>query len=257
MVIKLTNSQFSHTKSHTISRDNYYSTHVHGHYEILIILNGNGKFLIEGVEYPFENNSMFLIPPGKYHVMTKLPEKDYERIIVYFNAELLPNFIKSGLYYHKKINSSTKELALKFSFYAKKYKTEVLNEIIKGFINEILLSEIYEEEINETQKTFVYPLVKSAIEYINENIDKPLTTKIIADALFVSNTHLGHVFSNVMNGGIMHYVQIKKIYRAQELIRQGVLATTVAEMLGYKSYPTFIRNYKSYLGTTPSRDKTQ
>jgi hypothetical protein len=32
-------------------------------------------------------------------------------------------------------------------------------------------------------------------------------------------------------------------------------AKTVAEMLGYKSYPTFIRNYKTYLNTNPSNDK--
>ena len=255
MNITLEKSTFSHVISHTISRDDYYSTHVHSHYEILIVLNGNGKFLIEGVEYPFENNSIFLIPPGKYHVMTNLPKKDYERIIIYFKPELLPKFIKSGLYYHKKINLSTRELALKFSEYSKKYSVEILNELIQGFISEILLTEIYEEEFTENQKTFVSPLVKNAIEFINNNIDKPLTTKIIADALFVSHTHLGHAFSKAMNGGLMHYVQIKKIYRAQQLIRQGIPATAVAETLGYKSYPTFIRNYKTYLGITPSEDK--
>ena len=255
MFVVLYKSQFSHIINKTISKDNYYETHVHGQYEILIVLNGSGKFLIEGVEHSFEKDSMFLIPPGKYHVMTKLPDKDYERIIIYFDQELLPSFIKSGLFYHKKIKPSTMELVLKFSSYANKYKADVLNELFKGFVSEIFLNEIYEEKCSEEQKNFVSPLVKSAIEYINDNIDKPLTTQTIADALFISHTHLGHAFSHVMNGGIMHYVQIKKIYKAQELLKQGYTATTVAEMLGYKSYPTFIRNYKTYLGKTPSQDK--
>ena len=84
MFVVLHKSQFSHIINKTISKDNYYDTHVHGQYEILIVLNGSGKFLIEGVEHSFEKDSMFLIPPGKYHVMTKLPDKDYERIIIYF-----------------------------------------------------------------------------------------------------------------------------------------------------------------------------
>ena len=75
---------------------------------------------------------------------------------------------------------------------------------------------LYDFSLTESES-----LVKNAIEYINNNIDKPLTTKIIADALFISHTHLGHAFSDAMNCGIMHYVQIKKIYRAKDLIKQG------------------------------------
>lgn len=251
----LTYPLFNHALSERVSKDNYYPKHVHDYYEILIILNGKGKFLIEGVEYPFESGSIFLIPPAKYHVMSQLPFRDYERITVYFNKELLPHFIKSGIYYQKNINSESLALALKFASYSKKYKSEILTELIKGFISEILLIEFYHEEKDEKVNNYVSPLVKSAIEYINDNIDKPLTTKSIADALFISHTHLGHAFSKAMNGGIMHYVQIKKIYRAKELIKQGYPSTTVAEMLGYKSYPTFIRNYKTYLNTNPSSDK--
>ena len=251
----LTNPQFYYALNETVSKDNYYPKHVHDYYEILIILNGKGKFLIEGVEYNFENNTLFVIPPAKYHVMSKLPSNNYERITVYFNRELLPNFIENKLYYRKTIKPETLSLALKFNSYTKKYKTEILNELFKGFISEVLLLEFYDENEKENTSPFVSPLVKNAIEYINNNIDKPLTTKIIADALFISHTHLGHAFSSAMNCGIMHYVQIKKIYRAQELIKQGVPATMVAEMLGYKSYPTFIRNYKTYLNTIPSNDK--
>ena len=94
----LTNPQFYYALSETVSKDNYYPKHVHDYYEILIILNGKGKFLIEGVEYPFENNSLFVIPPSKYHVMSQLPNHNYERITVYFNSELLPSFIKNKLY---------------------------------------------------------------------------------------------------------------------------------------------------------------
>jgi AraC-like DNA-binding protein len=250
----LSSPQLYYALSQTVSKNNYYPKHVHGYYEILIILNGKGKFLIEGVEYPFESDSIFLLPPSKYHVMTKLPESNYERITIYFNGEHLPSFINSGIYNHKIMQNQTKELVLKFLSYQNKYSKEIINELIIGFINELLLIEFY----NETTKTvdnFVSPLVKKAIEYINNNIDKPLNTKIIADALFVSHTHLGHAFSSAMNVGIMHYVQIKKVYRAKELIKQGYPSTTVAEMLGYKSYPTFIRNYKTYLNTNPSNDK--
>lgn len=255
MIKEFPQVQFAHTESKTVTQFNYYKEHVHQRYELLYILNGAGKFLIEDVEYSFDKNSMFLIPPGKYHVMTKLPERDYERVVVYFTGELLPSILDNRLYFQKSTSNSTRELVNKYCNYINTLDDSVLTVLMQGFINEILLTEFYGTNGSETEQSNLPPLVKSAIDYINNNIDKPLTTKIIADALFVSNTHLGHVFSQTMNGGIMHYVQIKKIYRAQELIRSGKTATQVAEMLGYKSYPTFIRNYKTYLGTTPSEDK--
>ena len=70
MIKEFPQVQFAHTESKTVTQFNYYKEHVHQRYELLYILNGAGKFLIEDVEYSFDKNSMFLIPPGKYHVMT-------------------------------------------------------------------------------------------------------------------------------------------------------------------------------------------
>lgn len=249
------NAQFEHSNNKFVTALNYYKEHVHQQYELLFILNGSGRFLIEDVEYTFSNNSMFLIPPGKYHLMTKLPEVDYDRIVLYFKPELLPKLLEKKLYFKKETTPSSRDLVVKYCDFLERLSDKVLSELIPCFITEILLTEFYGNTPLYNEQLSVPPLVKSAIEYINNNIDKPLTTKIIADALFISHTHLGHAFSHVMNGGIMHYVQIKKIYKAQELLKQGYTATTVAEMLGYKSYPTFIRNYKTYLSTTPSQDK--
>ena len=257
MIKDFTILQFAHSNDKRVTPLNYYKEHVHKYYELIYIINGSGRFLIEDVEYIFEKDSAFLIPPGKYHVMTKLPDKDYERVIVYFSSEHLPPQIENRLYFQRACSLANRQLIEKYCNYYTQFPDEVFKTLLKGFISELILTEFYGNQISNHEKSYVPPLIKSAIEYINENIDKPLTTKIIADALFVSNTHLGHVFSSVMNGGIMHYVQIKKIYKAQELLKKGHTATAVAEMLGYKSYPTFIRNYKTYLGTIPSQDKIQ
>ena len=95
-------------------------------------------------------------------------------------------------------------------------------------------------------------LVKKAIEYVKANLNLSLSAESIAEALFVSKAHLSHLFSKTMGIGIMHYVSIKKAYKARSLLRKGFSVKEVCDSLGYGSYTTFLRNYRDHFGTNPS-----
>ena len=86
-------------------------------------------------------------------------------------------------------------------------------------------------------------------------MDRPLDASLIAEALFVSKTYLSHVFAKTMNISLMRYVRMKKIYRAREYLKQGNSVTRTAELLGYDSYHTFLRNYYAEFHISPSEDK--
>jgi AraC-like DNA-binding protein len=124
-------------------------------------------------------------------------------------------------------------------------------------INQILINLVFDREngFEEPEQKNVPTLIKNALKYINENLDKPLTTHGIAKALFVSKDHLCHAFSKTLNTGIMQFVSIKRAYKARSMIKSGIPAVTVSEKLGYAYYSTFLRNYKSHFGITPSEEK--
>lgn len=253
MKVQLKNADFSRMITKTVNNRDFIN-HTHPRYEVLYILNGKGKFVIEDIEYSFGRNSLFLIPPGKFHVMNIPPQRDYDRIVLYFDQEILPPLIEKRLCMHRITDERVRELFIKFNEYTDKYDEKVISALISGFVTETLLTIVYGDGDPGEYKN-VPIIVKSAIEYIKANLDKPLTVDSIANALFISKTHLGHIFSQTMNSGIMRYVNIKRAYKARDLLKQGYSATAICEMLGYKSYPTFLRNYKTYVGKNPSEEK--
>ncbi|MBO7215291.1 MAG: helix-turn-helix transcriptional regulator, partial [Clostridia bacterium] len=209
------------------------------------------KFIIEETEYSFSNNSMFLVAPGKFHVLSEPPKSNYDRIIIYFDLELLPNNLPNDLTFHTVTSEQVKDLFLKFDNYSKTFDYDTLKILFQGFLNEVLLTA--RSYSNESKN--LPPLIQNAIAFIDQNADTKLTLDIIADNLYISKTGLSHAFSKVMNLGVMNYVQLKKMYRARTLIKKGYTATKTAEMLGYESYPTFIRNYKKVFSINPSNEK--
>lgn len=228
--------------------------HVHTTYELLFVYRGHGRFLIEDAEYSFLPNALFLIPPGKYHVLEQPPEQDYERCIINFSPRLLPSPIAPGQSFYRVTDDRVRALFQKMTTYTETYAGEALETLLRACITEILVSVILARG-EEVEGRNVPPLVKNAIEYINTHLDEPLSVSRIADALFISKTHLSHLFAETMNTGLMHYVIIKKTYAAREMLRNGASVTEVCEHFGYRSYPTFLRNYRAQFGINPSQEK--
>ena len=58
---------------------------------------------------------------------------------------------------------------------------------------------------NYDLKTNINNTIATAIDYINNNIEKPLTVSQIAHDLFLSPTYLSHLFHKEMNISIKKY----------------------------------------------------
>lgn len=246
---------FQHNKTIGEVDQSRFFNHLHTTYEILFIIKGSGTIVIEDNTYEYEQNAIFLIPPGKYHVLKTPPQRDYERFVINFSPELLPTSIQPPQAIHKSVGENIRALFYKFDKYADRYPERQLYTLLISFLHELLIILTSDDEIELIQQSDTHPLVKKAISYITENIDKPLELKDIADDLFISQTYLTHIFTKTMNISVMRYVRIKKMYLAREYLRKGYLSTKVAEMLGYKDYPTFYKNYYNIFGTSPSYDK--
>lgn len=253
MKFKSDSLTYSHGYTATTQQTQFVN-HVHTTYELLFVYRGHGRFLLEDAEYSFLPNALFLIPPGKYHVLEQPPEQDYERCIINFAPHLLPAPIEPGQSFYRVTDDRVRALFQKMSTYVRTYTGEVLETLLKACMTEILVS-VIPAPGEDVEGRNVPPLVKSAIEYINTHLDEPLSVSRIADALFISKTHLSHLFADTMNTGLMHYVTIKKTYAAREMLRNGASVTEVCEHFGYRSYPTFLRNYRAQFGINPSQEK--
>ena len=96
-------------------------------------------------------------------------------------------------------------------------------------------------------------LVRSAIEFMRENLSKTLSIQTIADALYVSRAQLIATFKKNINVGVIEYFIRLRNEEAKLLIRNGKFnITEIANKLGYSSIHYFCRIFKQTNGMSPS-----
>ena len=240
----------------------------HRQFEILYLVQGSIKYVIEGEEYLVQKGDVIFVPPHEIHSLETLDGGDYERIVVMFDLEKLVDILSVGDFILDSAVFSNvrgyrviprelleKTEIKKIMFEIAENKEEKLMPIflLSKILNLILeLEKIFSKENDVSFPLAVDPITKKAIEYINKNLCNPLTLDEIAGALFISKSSLCHKFSKGMNISVNHYVTVKKIYHSATLIKQGMGALDAALAVGYNQYTTFYHNYKKILGVPPS-----
>jgi AraC-like DNA-binding protein len=235
------------------NNENDFESHSHTSYELLYVVKGAGTFIVGDRSYEFSDGTLFFIPPGVYHVLQTSRKSTYERHIINFAPELMPPLqINSEIV--MKANDDILSAYEKICRYAHTCDEKVYYVLLCSLVNEIVIAlSVHSPTTNKSEKLPL--IVSNAINFISEHIHDNLTADSIAKALFVSKSYLCHLFINTMKTGIMRYVRTRKMYVARDYIQRGYSVIETAQLLGYESYPTFLRNYKSEFSITPSAQK--
>ncbi len=99
-----------------------------------------------------------------------------------------------------------------------------------------------------------YNLIKPAIEYIEENfLGSKISVNFLANKCGISEVYLKKLFIKKFNMPPVKYIIQLKINHACDLLRsQRYSITQVAELCGYDNIYFFSRQFKEYVGTSPS-----
>lgn len=97
-------------------------------------------------------------------------------------------------------------------------------------------------------------LVTMACAFIEENLSNAsLSVPDVSEAMGVSVQHLSRLFRKKMNITVVEHINTARIEKAKTLIVQkGMTVNKVAEAVGYSNNVTFSRNFKRYVGMSPS-----
>ena len=93
------------------------------------------------------------------------------------------------------------------------------------------------------------------IRYLKLNYPHNIDIRGIASAIGYSESYCCTVFKNVTGHTIMDYLNMQRIYCAEELIVQNpeLTLSEVTERVGYKNFSHFSKVFKQILHITPSR----
>ena len=236
--------------------------HCHDTYEILYVLDGSGRFMIEGTSFDIKPGTLLLIKPFEYHSMQMSPEAAYERYVLHFSEahlasdavalfrSILGGVEGSGrLYSAVALSGKVLPVLERFDTAAALPENEKLI-YVKALLSELMiflsLSGGEQIEINEGE------LGARVIRYLNENITRDLSLDRIARRFFVSKYYLCRAFKK-HNGVSVHvYINHKRVMYAKQLIEQGETASGAAYKVGFGDYSAFYRAYVKVVGKSPT-----
>ncbi len=241
---------FSHDRTSDPSVTQF-QIHRHNQYEMLLVVEGEGKFVIEDKLYDFKANTLFLVPPNTFHAIVQPPKALYERFVVNFAPSLIPSCIEKPTTLLIKPSEELIDYFKRFDFACENYPSEWLQSLFVSFVTETLLFIEFKENHASLSITLP-PLIKATVNYISQNLYSPLTSQSIANALYVNRSHLSRVFSSVMKTSLMKFVKSKKMCAAYELLLIGNTPQQACDMLSFDNYSTFYRDFKREFGVAPS-----
>ncbi|MBQ9774076.1 MAG: helix-turn-helix transcriptional regulator [Clostridia bacterium] len=242
-----------------------FERHCHSNYELIYILQGEGNYIVEGVDYPLHPHALLLMRPYEYHYVCPRENQFYERVVINFEAEILPECLRThpmlaghhGNYFSlKSINNPirgaydllTQLVPLSADGMQSTPEAEAL---LRATVTQILLLltlETPEKTISPESDT-----VLRIIEYLNRHLCEEISLDAIAHEFFISKYHLCRMFRQQTGASIFTYFNTKRMALAQQMLNAGENATTVALRLGFRDYSTFYRAYRKQTGESPVR----
>lgn len=139
------------------------------------------------------------------------------------------------------------DICREFTMKIDSYKTS--EELFDGIYNIILkLIDIVYLLIDNNQ----HSTLKKAKEYINENYNKDITVKKIANYLYISDYYLCHLFKENLNYTVNDYITRVRVEKAVELMNNREMnIKDIMYKVGFSSQSHFTKIFKKILGVTP------
>lgn len=97
-----------------------------------------------------------------------------------------------------------------------------------------------------------YTYIRSAIEYIEANYQKPLSIPEIADSVSINSVYLSRIFKNSTGKTMNEYLNQYRITQAKKALKETNLSIhEISVNIGYADVRSFIRFFKKYTNLTP------
>lgn len=236
-------------------------THMHYHddFEILYILSGRVKMLINGNTVTAEDNSVIIINPYETHYGEILSESlsyycldfDFKLLSLNNEEDILSkkiryiNYIPNALYlkeYIREVHNS--------------YTEEPNNWEMCARANLLLLFYRLSEKTAEGVVSKKADFEKNVIDYIEENYANNITSRNMSEVLGYNHNYFCRAFKKSFGCCFSDYLNGHRIRRAQELLGTHKVTET-AGMVGFSSINYFSVIFKKITGISPSEYKQQ
>lgn len=249
--------------NHNIYRfpnDKNFDSHTHGICEMIFLNKGDVSGIINGKEYKLQKNDLIIFRPGVLHRIRIDGSTYYERTNILFDEKIIAcSAFKQIPHDMHVINCSENEIILgcfkKLDFYQREFSGYMLQKLVTGLIEEIIfnLTLVHEEKLS-SEEACINSLADAAIEFIDNNFTKQIGVDDICERLYISKSHLHHLFRDKLHISPKKYINLQRLEKARSMIRSGKKPYDIYTSCGFTDYTTFYRNYRLHFGHIPSEE---
>ena len=251
-----------------------YEPHYHDFLKIVVLLEGNVTYIIEGRSYSLRPGDIVLVDRGQIHCPQVDASSPYERLILYLSPDFLDRYregassldscFSTAAYRHSNVLRLKDEARhLTISLLKKlEHAQNWQEEEFAGPLYCRLLCLQFLVELNRVSlddKAQYLPngalnyRVSGLISYINEHLCEDLSIRSLSALNCVSPYHMMRIFKEETGYTIGNYITEKRLLKARSLLAEGTGATQACYLSGFNNYSTFLRAYKQHFGELPKR----
>ena len=131
----------------------------------------------------------------------------------------------------------------------KKVMSLMSDRLIYEIMRSLIASQPLFSGVEENYKFFSDQKILGLLSFLQENLDKELSNKVISNHLNISEDYVGQFFKNSIGFSPQDYIEHKRMERAIELLREDENAVKViSNEVGYKDTAYFCRRFKLMFG---------
>lgn len=260
--------------SDTLTED--FGYHYHDFYKILIFLDGNVTYFVEGRTYKLYPFDIILVSPGEIHGPIIQNDSKYERIIIYISNDFFSEYINNDYNLSECFLRASKESSnlIRAGLDIENRIIENINDLRYSFCNSEYANELYKKikfmefiinlnrSILKNDMHFLIPITSNKkvieiMEYINNNLSCDINIDIISENFYLNRSYLMHLFKNETGCTIGNYITEKRLFTSKKMISEGAALTDACYKCGFKNYVSFYRAFKSKYKVSPKEIKKQ
>ena len=244
--------------------------HTHEYFQIYYIVKGSLKHFLENKSSTLYQSDMFIIPPKVVHHISPEPNT------VFYSFSFMPDFLGEANQSGKLVTLflrnllADKDLLPKVSIASE--DVFHIESIMERMLNEFNCKDFgFSEIIHSYAVLLVAVLARNyftkntlpqyfdnskqfvlhCIEYIENNFTDQITLDEISKRSAMSKNSFCDLFYKLTGHSFNSYLNICRIKKATEYIKDGYKITAIYGLCGYNDFSTFYRNFKKIMGVSP------
>lgn len=246
----------------------------HEFYEMVYIKKGNAVFEIAGYPAELGPNDIIIIKPNQFHKFIVKSQSGCEFIVLNFKFVSKFDMHLSGVsleYFLDFVSGKESGAFIKLKVSQKNEIINILNRILKekenpdigsGLLNYMLVMELFVlisralkmewEDSIKNKSSKLKELIQVSVSYINNNYEREISLKDIAQYVFLSTSYFTRAFKEEMGISPINYLLKTRIERAKELLKDSTQKISdIALSVGFSNQQRFNDIFKKYVKMTP------